>query len=340
MNLSLKKITRAGIGALIFALVLGLGLVQPAKADDKFDQNLDFVPDCNADGPVSVPAGTQMEVFNFDGLTGVITRDCTVTLAGEDSELNLAEFTDLAFCDSVDEDGVCVGPFYDFIILAAAPGFEIEIQVKKNSIIQANNFTVTIGLPPGAEEAEAQFEEDFCLVLHGNLSLTMNTGTDGGGDVQLKKFDDLSSDKLCDGGAGQFNIDVAGNITLSVGGGDSEIQIEESNHIRAGGNISVSGAGVKSQVQTKKNVTLDAGGNITLEATDPFSEVQAEDSNTFIANGSITLEVGANGKLEVKKDYFFNADADNAGGGAISILHDAGTSCKVEDPGTLGADCP
>ena len=148
MNLSLKKITRAGIGALIFALVLGLGIVQPAKADDKVDQNLVFVPDCNADGAVSVPSGTQMEVFNFDGLTGVITRDCTVTLEGEDSELNLAEFTDLAFCDSVDGDGECEGTFYDFIILAAAPGFEIEIQAKKNSIIQANNLTVTIGLPP------------------------------------------------------------------------------------------------------------------------------------------------------------------------------------------------
>ena len=336
MKHELKMITRAGIGALIFALVLGLGLVQPAKADDKFDQNLDFVPDCNADGAVSVPAGTQMEVFNFDGLTGVITRDCTVTLAGEDSELNLAEFTDLAFCDSVDEDGVCVGPFYDFIILAAAPGFEIEIQVKKNSIIQANNFTVTIGLPLGAEEAEAQFEEDFCLVLQGNLTLSMNTGTDEGGDVQFKKITVLDPLAPC----GLPNIDMDGNITLSVGGADSEIQIEESNYIRAGGNITVTGDGEKSQVQSKKEVTLVAGGNITLEATGDTSEVQAEDANIFIADGDITLEVGENGKLEVKKDSVFTANADGVGGGAISILHDAGTSCKVEDPGTLGADCP
>ena len=314
MKHSLKKITRAGIGALVFALVLGLALVQPAKADDKVDQNLVFVPDCNADGGVSVPSGTQMEVFNFDGLTGVITRDCTVTLEGEDSELNLAEFTDLAFCASVDGDGECEGTFYDFIILAAAPGFEIEVQVKKNCSIEAQNLTIMIA---GAEEAEAQFEEDFCLVLQGDLTLSMNTGSNEGGDVQFKKVSDpeVFAGTPCYGGP---NIDVVGNISLTVGGGDSEIQIEESNW-------------------------KSAGGNITLEATDPFSEVQAEESNTFIADGNITLEVGANGKLEVKKDYFFNADADIFGGGVVSILHGADTFCKVEPPAAFGSDlveCP
>ena len=67
MNHDLKKITRAGIGALIFALVLGLALVQPAKADEKLDQ-IDFVDDCNLGvgfgdgvaGTVTVAGGTQL----------------------------------------------------------------------------------------------------------------------------------------------------------------------------------------------------------------------------------------------------------------------------------------
>ena len=170
----------------------------------------------------------------------------------------------------------------------------------------------------------------------------MNTGSNEGGDVQFKKVSDpaVFAGTPCEGGP---NIDVVGNISLTVGGGDSEIQIEESNCISAGGNITMKGDGEKSQVQTKKGVTLVAGGNITLEATDPFSEVQAEESNTFIADGNITLEVGANGKLEVKKDCLFNADADIAGGGVVSILHGADTSCKVEPPAAFGSDlveCP
>lgn len=315
MKHSLKKIIRAGIGALIFTLVLGLGLVQPAKADDKVDQK-DFRDDCNADGAVSVAAGTSLEVFNFDMEQDQIIVDCTVTL-GNDSELNLAEGTDLLF------QAAGGGAYKNFTIITGGSGSEIEVQVKKNSRIVANNFIITIS---GAEEAEAQFEENFCLVLHGNLSLTMNTGTDEGGDVQFKKFDNSSSDKLCDGGAGQFNIDVAGNITLTVGGGDSEIQIEESNHIRAGGNITVTGNGEKSQVQTKKNVTLDAGGNITLKATGDTSEVQAEENNDFDAGGNILVKTGTNGKLEVKIDSDFDAGA----GKTIKIEIGTGTDCKIE----------
>ena len=96
MKHSLKKITRAGIGALVFALVLGLALVQPAKADDKLDQ-VDFADDCNtatvADfgdgffgdsvaGTVTVPTGTSLEVFNSLMMQDQIFVDCTVTLAG------------------------------------------------------------------------------------------------------------------------------------------------------------------------------------------------------------------------------------------------------------------
>ena len=130
----------------------------------------------------------------------------------------------------------------------------------------------------------------------------MNTGSDEGGDVQFKK---VTSATAFDGTpCASPNINVGGDITITVGGGDSEIQIEESNWISAGGDITVTGNGEKSQVQSKTEVTLVAGGNITLEATGDFSEVQAEDSNTFIADGNITLEVGAGGKLEVKKGYF------------------------------------
>ena len=154
MKHKLINITRAGIGALVFTLVLGLALVQPAKADFKVHQ-VNFVEDCNGDpitdfgdgyvstgvpdtGNVIVPPGNQLEVFNFGVGQGVIKVDCTVTLAGEDSELNLAEGTNLLFfCD-----GACVADggiagFKDFTITAAGAGFEIEVQVKKNSFIEA-----------------------------------------------------------------------------------------------------------------------------------------------------------------------------------------------------------
>ena len=216
---------------------------------------------CNDDREVDVPEGTQLEVFN--GLfaapaQGVITRDCTVTLEGEDSELNLAEGTDLLFatCAALCA-GICdaaciagnVGDYKSFTIetdIAGDAGFEIEIQVKKNSIIEAEdvNFTIT-----GAEEAEAQFEENFCLRAHGSLNLSMSLTSDEGGDVQFKKFDLASAvaarpagfraqvftDAEC--GASP-NIKVNGDILLSVGDptpgvvqGDAEIQIEENNYL-------------------------------------------------------------------------------------------------------------
>ena len=137
------------------------------------------------------------------------------------------------------------------------------------------------------------------------------------------------------GGTGQIIVDC----TVTLKGEDSEIQIEEFNHLEAGGDILVTGDGDKSQVQSKKEVTLVAGGNITLSAsfTDTNGEVQAEDDNTFTAGGNITLRTGPNSKLEVKKGYVFTA------GGIISILPGAGSSCKVEPPAGFGSDvvaCP
>ena len=276
-----------------------------------------------------VPAGISLEVFNFDGITGVIVVDCVVTL-GNDSELNLAEGTDLAFCTTVDGNGVCNGTFRDFTIMGGAAGFETEIQVKKNSIIQAGNFMITIS---GAEEAEAQFEEDFCLVLAGNLSITMNTGSDEGGDIQFKK---VNPGGLAGTPCASPNIDVAGNITLTVSGADSEIQIEEDNDILAGGSITLTGNGEGSQVQTKKNVTLDAtGGSISLTAPAFKGEVQVEENNDFDATVSITISsglVGGEGKTEVKKFSVFTAPTK-------TVTVDAAGTCKVEDAVILTVDC-
>ncbi len=109
MSTDLMKLTGTGIGVAAFAAALALAL--PAQADDKISQ-ADFVRDCNtatsADfgdgfsgdgvvGRVTVPTGRSLEVFNFGGGTGQITVDCMVVLSGDDSELNLAEGTDLLF---------------------------------------------------------------------------------------------------------------------------------------------------------------------------------------------------------------------------------------------------
>ncbi len=126
MKHSLKKITRAGIGALVFALVLGLALVQPAKADDKVDQK-DFRDDCNADGAVSVPAGTSLEVFNEDMVQDQITVNCTVTL-GSDSELNLAEGTDLLFRAG---PGPGAGAYKNFTIITGGSGSEMKSRSRR-----------------------------------------------------------------------------------------------------------------------------------------------------------------------------------------------------------------
>ena len=141
MRTNLLKLTGHGIAVAAFAAALALAL--PAQADFKIDQSL-FARDCDSGlagdigdgfiadgvaGTVTIPSDRSLEVFNFGGGTGVITQNCTVTLVGEDSELNLAEGTDLAFCDSVDavvhgecDDGVT---FYDFDIEAMGAGFEI-----------------------------------------------------------------------------------------------------------------------------------------------------------------------------------------------------------------------
>ena len=390
------KLTETRIGVAAFAAALALAL--PAQADDKVSQ-ADFVLDSNtttgADfgggfsgdgngtttgiGTVTVPEGNQLEVFNFLGIQGVITVDCIVTLSGEDSELNLAEGTDLLFfCAAGDacETGANPAGFKNFTITAAGAGSEIEIQVKKNSIIEAENFTCDID---GAEEAEAQFEENFCLRLHGSLNLSMSLTSDEGGDVQFKKFDSLSVVRpagfrvvggvpgtvFTDGACGASpNIRVDGDILLSVGDpapppglvqGDAEIQIEEGNHLEAGGDILINGYGLKSQLQSKKDVTLHAlggfmdadglrPGDITLSALGDFSEVQAEENNTYtagVAAGSILLATGIDGKLEVKKGSVFTA------GGGITISPGAGTSCKIEastgawspTPPTVTGDC-
>ena len=119
------------------------------------------------------------------------------------------------------------------------------------------------------------------------------------------------------------NIDVAGAITLTVAGADSEIQIEESNHMDAGLSISITGGGAKSQVQTKKGVTLVAGVDITISALGFESEVQSEESNKYTAVGIITLETGAAGKkLEVKKLSDFDA-------ATIDIIP-GGSFCRIE----------
>ena len=208
--------------------------------------------------------------------------------------MNLAEGTDLLF------QAAGGGAFKSFTIMAGGAGFEIEVQVKKNSSIEAQNFTIMI---VGAEEAEAQFEENFCLRLHGNLHISMNTGTDEGGDVQFKKVDPLTV------ACGLPNINVDRNITLSVGGGDSEIQIEEDNHLKAGGDISLMGNGLGSQVQTKKNVTLEAGtdatDDITLTAPDGGGEAQVEENNKFDAGGDI--EIFSDSKTEIKKSTDLDA---------------------------------
>jgi len=235
-----------------------------------------------------------------------------VTLQGEDSEIQLGEGTNLLFRDG--------GNDKSFTIFAADTGFEIEIQIKKNSRIEAYNFTIDIS---GAEEAEAQFEENFCLILHGNLTIIMNTNSNEGGDVQFKKFVASDPNKCSDGSP---NIDVTGLIMVTVGGEDSEIQIEEFNDIMAGGSITLTGNGLGSQVQTKKEVILQSlNGNITLEAPDTGGEVQAEENSIFEAlSGNITLEVGTDGKLEVKKGSDFDA------GGNITISPGAGSECKIE----------
>ncbi len=315
MSTNRMKLTGTSFGVAAAFLVLAL----PAHADEKIPQSF-FVIDMNEafvaggqtlvdlplgivyqtdgfNGSVTVPSGQQLEVFNFGGGQGVITVDGTVTLSGEDSELNLAEGTDLLF-----QDGG--GAHKDFTIVAAGAGFEIEVQVKKNSTIEAGNFTIDIS---GAEEAEAQFEENFTLILYGDLTLSMSTGTDEGGDVQFKKFADIS---------------VEGDITLDVSGEDSEIQVEEESTFVAGGSITLTGDGLGSQVQTKKNVTFAAGVNISLTAPGSKSEVQCEENNDFDAGGHILLSAGVAGKMEVKK--FTDLDA----GGDIDVL--SGGECKIE----------
>ena len=87
--------------------VVGLGL--PAQAGQKMSQAA-FVADCNDDGLVTVGSAIQLEVVNFAGLQGVVTTDCTVTLAGGESGLTLAEDTDLLFQGALRLAALAAGP--------------------------------------------------------------------------------------------------------------------------------------------------------------------------------------------------------------------------------------
>ena len=111
-------------------------------------------------GTVTVPTGRELEVFNFGMAQGQILVDCNVSLLGEDSELNLAEDTDLLFqCTDAAVIAAGLGAscaiigepvgFKNFTITVAGGSFEIELQVKKNSTIEAKDFTMMV---VGAEE--------------------------------------------------------------------------------------------------------------------------------------------------------------------------------------------
>ena len=342
MSTNFMKLAGNAIAVAAFAL----GLALPAQADETLSQ-FNFARLCSgtigpgsdapgfsgtSSGPsaagvdvtLTVDDNTELEVLNgTPGTVDTITENCTVEL-GNDSELQLGEGTNLLFLRG--------DALKDFTIEGGEAGFEIEVQVKKNSRIVAKNFKIDID---GAEEAEAQFEENFCLKLSGDLTLIMNTGEDEGGDVQFKKFDVFSPDELCgitessDPGGGIPdipNIDVRGTIMISVGGeDDSEIQIEEFNFIKARGAITITGNGKGSQVQTKKGVTLLSDmGLITLSAPGKGAEVQVEERNLLDAFGAITLSagsVGGGGKLNVKVGTVLDGDS-------IFLIGDA--ECKIE----------
>ena len=147
----MKKLTPAAIGALTLAATLALAL--PAQADKKMTQ-AEFAADClDGDNFVEVKAGKELEVENKSGDNDFIGTSCTVYL-GDDSELQLGEDTYLSFegdftiCSGNPDDGCVDGDG------------EIELQIKKNSLIEADNFIIELI----GEEASAQIEESFCLL--------------------------------------------------------------------------------------------------------------------------------------------------------------------------------
>ena len=95
---------------------------------------------------------------------------------------------------------------------------------------------------------------------------------------QIKKVDPLTV------ACGLPNINVDGNIILSVGGGDSEIQIEEDNHLKAGG-----------EAQVEENNKFDAGGDIEI-----FSDSKTEIKKFTDLDAGDEIDVESNGFCKIE----------------------------------------
>ena len=195
---------------------------------------------------------TEYEVRNHFAGDPTVTEgpeltDCIVKL-GVASEFEMGEGNHLL----IDGDMVFTGEDAD----------ENEIQFKRGNTVELTNSDFILTLP--GTEAEVQFEEDFCLRVSGDITITVgNTvGPEDEADIQLKKVNPGGlSGSPCDDGK---NIFAGGSISMVALGEDSEVQIEENNWLDADGAITLSTSAASGQTEIKKGSLLTAGGTITL----------------------------------------------------------------------------
>lgn len=130
---------------------------------------------------------------------------------------------------------------------------------------------------PGSD-SEIQFEENTCLKVAGNLTLTAGSPLgDDDSEVQIKKVEEGVSP--CND---QFNIKAGGNIVMAAHGeGDGEVQIEENNKVYAGGNTVLTA----DEIEIKENVLLQSGGNIIIATNDFDIKPGAQ----LVAGGTVTI---------------------------------------------------
>ena len=324
----MKKLTPAGIGALTLAAAMALALPAQAGGIKLSKFIMDFCPG-------TIFANESVQVDDEDADETVVAADCIVTLE-DNSALEFGKkimFTveGTFTLNGLGKDHVRIQFGEENTITAQRIVWFVgevgEIRVKKLSGIMADGIANgDIVMRANGDDSRIQIEEEVCLDASRNILLR----TEGEhSEIQIKN-----------GGDSYASPDViaGGSITIRNDVEDGDILIGENIEMLAEcGNITLNANEENGEVKTNKEVELTAvrdaidcpgGGNILLVAGED-GNVLVEEDNDFDADVDITVESGDGGKTEVKKESEFFA---------TSITIDGG-DCKVEDPGTLNADC-
>jgi len=117
----------------------------------------------------------------------------------------------------------------------------------------------------------------------------------------------ISAGNKFSGVIGDANVQAGTGISISMGGADSILKLDEASLSTTAGAISISGAGQKTNVEMNQgNYSAAAGISVTLPSAD--TGLKVKDGVFSGGNGSITLQSGAAsaafGNIEVNQSRF------------------------------------